>query len=130
MTIDEQREAFEAWMVQHVPQAHLNRDGEGRYIMYYTERNWHAWMAGFDAATEHALKNSVDAALLAALCDIVKRNEIQHWFNLDQAKAAIAHVKKTERPCGYCTPPTFKGWQNGKCPYCGKTKTPIESITR
>lgn len=22
-------------------------------------------------------------------------------------------------PCPYCTLKTFKGWQNGKCPYCG-----------
>jgi len=28
--------------------------------------------------------------MLAALQDIVKRNEIQHWFNLDLARAAIA----------------------------------------
>lgn len=28
--------------------------------------------------------------LLAALEEIVARNEIQHWFNLDQARAAIA----------------------------------------
>lgn len=56
MTIDEQRKAFEKWMVQHVPQAHPNRDLEGRYIMYYTERSWHAWMAGFDAAIQHAIE--------------------------------------------------------------------------
>ena len=29
-------------------------------------------------------------ALLAALEDIVSRNEIQSWFNLDKARAAIA----------------------------------------
>jgi hypothetical protein len=28
--------------------------------------------------------------LLAALQEIIARNEIQHWFNLDQAKAAVA----------------------------------------
>lgn len=31
--------------------------------------------------------------LLAALEDIVKRNEIQNWFNLDQAKQAIAKAR-------------------------------------
>lgn len=30
--------------------------------------------------------------MLAALQEIVARNEIQHWFNLDQARAAIARA--------------------------------------
>jgi hypothetical protein len=96
-TIDQQREAFEKWMAQYIPQTHFNRDGDGRYIMYYTDQSWLAWQAGFDAAIEHERKNSAAAELLAALCEIVKRNEIQHWFNLDQAKAAIEHAKKTNR---------------------------------
>ena len=29
------------------------------------------------------------AALVDALQDIVARNEIQHWFNLDKARAAL-----------------------------------------
>jgi hypothetical protein len=31
--------------------------------------------------------------LLDALLEIVARNEIQNWFNLDQARAAIAKAK-------------------------------------
>ena len=31
--------------------------------------------------------------LLAALEEIIARNEIQHWFNLDQARAAVAKAK-------------------------------------
>jgi hypothetical protein len=31
--------------------------------------------------------------LLEALKEIVQRNEIQHWFNLDQARAAIAKAE-------------------------------------
>lgn len=27
---------------------------------------------------------------------------------------------KNPRPCGYCSKPDFKGWHQGKCPYCGK----------
>lgn len=33
--------------------------------------------------------------MLAALQEIIARNEIQHWFNLDQARAAVA--KATEQ---------------------------------
>lgn len=32
--------------------------------------------------------------LLAALEEIIARNEIQHWFNLDQARAAVAKAKQ------------------------------------
>jgi len=35
------------------------------------------------------------AELLAALEEIVSRNEIQQWFNLDQARAAIAKARGT-----------------------------------
>ena len=44
--------------------------------------------------------NLIGAAsdLLAALEDIVQRNEIQHWFNLDQARAAIARAKAKGEP--------------------------------
>ena len=31
--------------------------------------------------------------MLKALEEIVQRNEIQHWFNLDQARAAVAKAK-------------------------------------
>lgn len=31
--------------------------------------------------------------LLEALEDIIKRNEIQSWFNLDKARAAVAKAK-------------------------------------
>jgi hypothetical protein len=34
-----------------------------------------------------------NAQMLEALKDIVKRNEIQHWFNLDLARAAIAKAE-------------------------------------
>ncbi len=34
--------------------------------------------------------------LLAALREIVARNEIQHWFNLDQARAAISKAVSGE----------------------------------
>ena len=40
---------------------------------------------------EHLIAAAPD--LLAALEEIVARNEIQHWFNLDQARAAIAKAK-------------------------------------
>jgi hypothetical protein len=38
-------------------------------------------------------RNEIEAAaadMLAALQEIIERNEIQHWFNLDQARAAVA----------------------------------------
>lgn len=25
--------------------------------------------------------------------------------------------------CAYCAPPSFKGWINSKCPYCGRMRT-------
>lgn len=40
--------------------------------------------------------DAIIAELLAALEEIVARNEIQHWFNLDQARAAIAKAKEKE----------------------------------
>ncbi len=39
--------------------------------------------------------------LLAALQEIIARNEIQHWFNLDQARAAVA---KATLPTGMREP--------------------------
>jgi hypothetical protein len=38
----------------------------------------------------------------------------------------MANTEKIPLPCAYCTPPTFKGWHNGKCPYCGKTDPKTE----
>ena len=26
---------------------------------------------------------------------------------------------KVPLPCAYCSKPEFKGWSDGKCPYCG-----------
>jgi hypothetical protein len=34
----------------------------------------------------------------------------------------IGSSGKKELPCGYCTVMTFKGWHNGKCPYCGRVR--------
>lgn len=31
--------------------------------------------------------------MLEALEDIIQRNEIQHWFNVDKARAAVAKAK-------------------------------------
>lgn len=36
--------------------------------------------------------------LLAALQEIIERNEIQHWFNLDQARAAVAKATGETAP--------------------------------
>jgi hypothetical protein len=49
MTIDEQRKAFEKWARQYT-KAHPLKLG------FTTQVAWLAWMAGFDAATEHAKK--------------------------------------------------------------------------
>jgi hypothetical protein len=35
-------------------------------------------------------------AMLEALEEIVQRNEIQHWFNLDQARAALRLAREGE----------------------------------
>jgi hypothetical protein len=34
----------------------------------------------------------------------------------------LGKVDKKPLPCGYCTVMTFKGWHNGKCPYCGRVR--------
>jgi len=34
----------------------------------------------------------------------------------------LGKVDKKPLPCGYCTAFTFKGWQDGKCPYCGRVR--------
>ena len=34
----------------------------------------------------------------------------------------IEHTKKVPLPCAYCSKQEFKGWSNGKCPYCGVAK--------
>jgi hypothetical protein len=39
-------------------------------------------------ANAHLIAAAPD--MLAALQDIIKRNEIQHWFNLDLARAAVS----------------------------------------
>lgn len=31
-------------------------------------------------------------------------------------------AEKKPLPCSYCTLTTFKGWQDGKCPYCGSVR--------
>lgn len=52
-----------------------------------------------------------------------------HYVQIPEKPPEVAHdpdnaeiEKKRALPCAYCKPPSFKGWQNGKCPYCGKTK--------
>lgn len=37
---------------------------------------------------------------------------------------------RKELPCYYCTSPTFKGWSEGKCPYCGKPKPLPQSASQ
>ena len=32
-------------------------------------------------------------------------------------------------PCSYCNSPEFKGWSNGKCPYCGALQGSPSEIT-
>jgi hypothetical protein len=34
----------------------------------------------------------------------------------------IGSAEKKELPCGYCTVMAFKGWHDGKCPYCGRVR--------
>jgi hypothetical protein len=34
----------------------------------------------------------------------------------------IGSADKKPLPCGYCSDYTFKGWHNGKCPYCGRVR--------
>ena len=43
-----------------------------------------------DEAEANARLIAAAPELLAALVEIVSRNEVQSWFNLDQARAAIA----------------------------------------
>jgi len=55
----------------------------------------HFMGTGKGASINEANAKLIAAApeLLEALREIVSRNEIQHWFNLDQAKAAIAKAE-------------------------------------
>lgn len=46
-----------------------------------------------DTTEANALLIAAAPELLEALEDIVARNEIQHWFNLDKARAAIAKAR-------------------------------------
>lgn len=41
----------------------------------------------------------------------------------DAWKDRSDEVAGRELPCAYCKPPMFKGWSDGKCPYCGKPRT-------
>jgi len=46
----------------------------------------------------------------------------KNWFvqyQWEAWQAAIEHATKVSLPCAYCSKPEFKGWCDGKCPYCG-----------
>lgn len=64
---------------------HLTGKGHGALGLSYEE----------GAAIQDANARLIAAApeMLAALLDIVQRNEIQHWFDVSQAKAAIAKAR-------------------------------------
>ena len=51
------------------------------------------WMVRVTEADARLIAAAPD--LLAALEDIIARNEIQHWFNLDQARAAVTKAQGT-----------------------------------
>ena len=54
-----------------------------------------------------------------AIVEIILRNlETDEEFGT-AALACAEEILKTELPCGYCSKTSFKGWQSGKCPYCG-----------
>lgn len=42
---------------------------------------------------KRAAEREAFADMLAALKEIIARNEIQHWFNLDQARAAVSKAE-------------------------------------
>src|SRR5262245_38241740 len=71
---------------QDAPALVIHKDSESRVCFMATPGSMG------DPAQIEADARLIAAApdMLAALQDIVKRNEIQHWFNLDLARAAIA----------------------------------------
>jgi len=42
--------------------------------------------------------------------------------------SGIGSADKKPLPCSYCTIMTFKGWHNGKCPYCGRVRGACSQI--
>ncbi len=69
--------------------AYANDDGKEGASVAWVNR----WSYADEPAKEesHAIARLIAAApdLLEALLDVVARNEIQNWFNLDKARAAI-----------------------------------------
>jgi hypothetical protein len=64
------------------------KDGETiATIHWYPVKTDDGWITSRDG---NARLIAAAPDMLAALQDIVRRNEIQHWFNLDLARAAIA----------------------------------------
>jgi hypothetical protein len=69
------------------------RTGDNPMKWYYiTDGEGYVINVDFDnPATAQLLAAAPE--MLAALEDIAARNEIQHWFNLDKARAAIKQAK-------------------------------------
>jgi hypothetical protein len=79
------------------------------------------------------LKHGETSSWLMTLTNPKTREEISHG-HIDQYVArlevrckrkdypVLGKVDKKPLPCGYCTVMTFKGWHNGKCPYCGRVR--------
>jgi hypothetical protein len=80
----------------------FNKNGVISVMSGRSPKNEVVHWAGFDSShfPKDRLANArlIAAApeMLEALKDIVKRNEIQHWFNLDLARAAIAKAEPPE----------------------------------
>jgi hypothetical protein len=83
-------------MSKHTPGPWVQRKGE---LKGSDGNNVCVWGLGLAHCSRDAVAEAnarlIAAApdLLEALKEIVQRNEIQHWFNLDQARAAIAKAE-------------------------------------
>lgn len=64
----------------------LGNDGKPYALVFYSDKTTAEHVASY--ADARLIAAAPD--MLAALKDIVDRNEIQHWFNVDNALAAIA----------------------------------------
>jgi hypothetical protein len=67
------------------------KNPEGQQVMVWGCGIAHSMRTSETEANARLIAAAPD--LLEALKEIVQRNEIQHWFNLDQARAAIAKAE-------------------------------------
>ncbi len=84
------------WRVEEIPYSDKRNYREGYELSVETDGTHIAAIEDCPKMRANAALIAAAPDLLAALEEIVARNEIQHWFNLDQARAAIA--KATTSP--------------------------------